>query len=460
MANIDLFILAGAIAIKGDDAAARTITIGQQVTFSDIIVIDTATCGLTAAGALTLAGLATFNGGATSIPGGSNNEAWGDGALAALTSAGQCTAVGKDTLIAVIGGSNNVGFGFNAGSGVVAGTSNMAIGPNTLTRADTTECVAVGTDALRELNATAKGVGIGFRAGKGDNTSGSDATGFVAIGNTVGQVCTTADNWTAVGDGALVKLTTGDNNTVVGQGAGGEITTETGNVLFGRIAGDLLTGSNCTLIGDAVGSTLTSTSDELRIHNDNLTAILSGDMSTNQLSVNNHTRSEKVNITVGSTDALECLSLDQLDDSEGFINFKGTSAASAVNPISSLTTPGVPAGFVRGEVNSVDQWIQVFDDPSTPEITLAAAVTTFAINGSYMEITGDGGANTIATITAGVKGMLLTLKFVDALVTITDTAASTVDTMNLSAAFTSTADDTMQLIHDGNKWFEVSRSVN
>ena len=93
-------------------------------------------------------------------------------------------------------------------------------------------------------------------------------------------------------------------------------------------------------------------------------------------------------------------------------------------------------------------------------ITLAAAVTTFAQTSNTMKLTGDAGANTITTITGGISGQLLTLIFVDALITITDTAAATANTVDLSAAFTSSANDTLTLVYDGNKWFEVARSIN
>ena len=93
-------------------------------------------------------------------------------------------------------------------------------------------------------------------------------------------------------------------------------------------------------------------------------------------------------------------------------------------------------------------------------ITLAASVTTFAVSNNVMTITGDAGGNTIATITGASDGAILTLRFVDALVTITDTGGATSNTVNLSAAFTSTADDVMQLMYDGTSWYEVSRSLN
>ena len=110
--------------------------------------------------------------------------------------------------------------------------------------------------------------------------------------------------------------------------------------------------------------------------------------------------------------------------------------------------------------NGVDQWLAYFNDPADPNLTLGVAATTFVATGSYMKITGDGGANTIATITGGVAGMLLTLVFVDTLVTITDDTTEGANTVNLSAAFTSADATVLQLISDGTSWREVSRSVN
>lgn len=93
-------------------------------------------------------------------------------------------------------------------------------------------------------------------------------------------------------------------------------------------------------------------------------------------------------------------------------------------------------------------------------VTLAAGATALAITSDTVKVTGDALGNTIATITGGLSGQRLTLIFVDNLVTITDTAATTANTVNLSAAFTSAANTTLTLVFDNNKWFEVSRSVN
>jgi hypothetical protein len=92
--------------------------------------------------------------------------------------------------------------------------------------------------------------------------------------------------------------------------------------------------------------------------------------------------------------------------------------------------------------------------------TLGVGATTFIASQNIMTITGDGGGNTIATITGGVTGQHLTLIFVDALVTITDDNTHAADTVDLSAAFTSADDTVLQLVYNGTSWYEVSRSVN
>ena len=93
-------------------------------------------------------------------------------------------------------------------------------------------------------------------------------------------------------------------------------------------------------------------------------------------------------------------------------------------------------------------------------ITLAESATTFVVLSDVMTVTGDGGGNTVATITGGRNGQILVLLFVDTNVTITDTDAATVNTVNLSASFTSAANTALTLIHNGTKWLETARSVN
>lgn len=92
-------------------------------------------------------------------------------------------------------------------------------------------------------------------------------------------------------------------------------------------------------------------------------------------------------------------------------------------------------------------------------LTIPAGATSFEVRGERMELTG-AAAVTIATIAQGYNGQVLTLYFTDTNITITDDASGNQNTVNLSAAFTSTANDVLQLLSNGTSWREVSRSVN
>jgi hypothetical protein len=92
-------------------------------------------------------------------------------------------------------------------------------------------------------------------------------------------------------------------------------------------------------------------------------------------------------------------------------------------------------------------------------VVLASGATSFVVSSNVMVVSASA-LVTIATITEGYEGQILTLIFLDGNVTITDDPAGTVNTVNLSAAFTSTANDVMQLVFQNRSWREVSRSTN
>ncbi len=92
-------------------------------------------------------------------------------------------------------------------------------------------------------------------------------------------------------------------------------------------------------------------------------------------------------------------------------------------------------------------------------LTILTGATFFNVSSNYMVVSAAAGV-TIALIKGGYEGQILTLEFTDTNVTITDTSTGAADTVNLSAAFTSTANDTMQLVYNGTSWREVCRSVN
>ena len=93
---------------------------------------------------------------------------------------------------------------------------------------------------------------------------------------------------------------------------------------------------------------------------------------------------------------------------------------------------------------------------------LGNGATTLAITSNIITVTGDGGGNTLGTITGASIGVY-TFIFVDAFVTITDTdiaASNTIDLVGTATNLTSADDTTLQLVYDGTSWYEVSRSVN
>ena len=145
---------------------------------------------------------------------------------------------------------------------------------------------------------------------------------------------------------------------------------------------------------------------------------------------------------------------------------KMTAERVAVN-LSSNTVPSTATFEVWGSANisttlGVTGLSTLTGGVATPKgaITLGAGATAIAATKGFHVVTGDGGGNTIATITGGADGMILRLLFVDALVVITDTDAHTANTVDLSAAFTSADDTVLTLIFDGTSWYECSRSVN
>jgi len=101
------------------------------------------------------------------------------------------------------------------------------------------------------------------------------------------------------------------------------------------------------------------------------------------------------------------------------------------------------------------EWLRIFF-PSylyrsrKDQLTIQAGATSFNITSNYMVLTAGAGV-TIATLVGGYEGQIITLEFKD---------VNALNTVNLSGAFTSSAEDTMQLIYNGTSWREICRSVN
>ncbi len=115
-----------------------------------------------------------------------------------------------------------------------------------------------------------------------------------------------------------------------------------------------------------------------------------------------------------------------------------------------------------GNYDSDTTWVTTLHE-GTESLTLGAAATTFAAAHKVVLLTGDGGTNSVTTITGGDDGCELTIIFQDGNVTLVDDDTPGTDTINLAGAasdFTGTQYDSIKLVHDGTSWTEVSRSVN
>lgn len=85
--------------------------------------------------------------------------------------------------------------------------------------------------------------------------------------------------------------------------------------------------------------------------------------------------------------------------------------------------------------------------------------TSFDVGSDYMVMTADSTTN-IARIGGGREGQILTLQFGDSDIVLADNDTADPNAINLSAAFTSSPNDVMQLLYDGISWREVNRSTN
>jgi hypothetical protein len=164
---------------------------------------------------------------------GSNNAAFGNGALASNTTASNNTAVGYQAGYSNTTGGGLLALGYRAGYSNTTGTDNTALGYQSgYTNTTGGDNTSVGVNSLY------------------DNT-GSYNT---AVGKLALRYSTTASGNTAVGYTALYATTTGGQNVAVGNSAGSAITTGQYNACFGKSAGqNITTGEENICIGYFAG---------------------------------------------------------------------------------------------------------------------------------------------------------------------------------------------------------------
>jgi len=354
------------------------------------------------------------------------NTIVGSGSGSATMVNGQNTGVGEAVLPVCTTGGANVCIGSNSGNKLTQGNSNTLLGTaagNKLTTGSFNVLIGAQTGqallTASYINVIGSGAMVAFQSGSECNAFGRDA-----------QRLNVSSSYNNAFGGQSLYSSKGAGNNGFGYQAGYGISTGTYNVSFGHGAGP---GSTSTMnygimLGFLSGYRTTSGDDNIFIGQ--YTGYGSSTHSCSRAIVIGH---DCMRTTNPATDRL------YIDTSSGV----GAST------------------LIYGEFDNRN--LDINGRLATPAktATLGVGVTAIAVGASnVMTITGDGGGNTIATITGGRDGQVLTLIFVDANVTITDDNSHASNSVDLSAAFTSADDTVLQLIYDGTSWYEISRSVN
>jgi hypothetical protein len=191
--------------------------------------------------------------------------------------------IGRNTLASVTTGYDSVGIGYNSlnaltegfqcfaiGIGSMAllttGNSNIGLGNGTLSKATSaSSSVAIGRNSLFQNLTGARNVAIGTSAL--NQTLGASN---VAIGTSAG-LGVTGSNFSfnvLIGDNVGSKLTTGSSNVMLGRATATEVNSGSFNTIIGTLAGaTLTTGTLNILLGYNAQTTTPTSSNELNIGN-------------------------------------------------------------------------------------------------------------------------------------------------------------------------------------------------
>lgn len=154
--------------------------------------------------------------------------------------------------------------------------------------------------------------------------------------------------------------------------------------------------------------------------------------------------------------------LDHDGSTVGFYGVTPATRPAATDDIKdALTTLGLLQGTSASPLNLDGGALTAAAGTFTGRV-VTSTITTFtdldatpSVSAGNIFKTANSGATSISTFDDGVAGQEILVIFTDANTSIVESG-----NVRLSAAFTSSADDTMRLIYDGTNWFEVSRSVN
>jgi Chaperone of endosialidase len=184
---------------------------------------------------------------------GSLNNAFGYGALGAISSGTSNTADGYQALANTSTGTNNTAMGSNALLGTVSmsGSENTAIGASSLyALSNGSYNTASGYEALYSATTADYNTASGYQALYKSNAVSNTASGYQAL-----YADTSGANNTATGVHALASNTSGSNNIAEGWHGGLNLTTGSNNIDIGSpgVAGE----SGVIRIGTITGTTST-----------------------------------------------------------------------------------------------------------------------------------------------------------------------------------------------------------
>jgi hypothetical protein len=139
-----------------------------------------------------------------------------------------------------------------------------------------------------------------------------------------------------------------------------------------------------------------------------------------------------------------------LDADSGHARLRNVSASAVSSEVVvSLANVRILADDAGGAASESRQNVRGFQFSYQATVASAATITP---RSNVFHVTG---TTNIDTITVAAAGTCYVLIF-DGILTVGDLSGN----INLSAAFVSTANDTLSLCHDGTNWHETARSVN
>ena len=241
----------------------------------------------------------------------------------------------------------NTGIGFAALKENTEGCQNVAVGHNAFkTNTDGDFNVALGSNALLTNDGGNHNTAVGSNALANDN-SGDDN---VAIGSKASIANTSGDRNVGIGAGAICRLTTGNCNTAIGYQAGEFITgSSTGNVFIGNYAGP--SGSQ-------------GISNKLYINNTTGSALIEGDFSLGQVTINSNLTASGIKATRIDVTGSNASSLGATTFDFGDVTFKSGST-------------GIVYRHQTGKLDFPDGFKAVFGSTDQLEIYKGASSDSF-----------------------------------------------------------------------------------